>query len=205
MARQSSFKNLVAYETCQRFLASVRTRRLAHQDPTWELEGDVFARRSSHRSHRPHGPSNERNKMKVKDISTRDPQCISPEASLTEAARKMRILDIGMLPVCENDRLVGTVTDRDITVRAVAEGLDPKTVKVRQVMTQEVVYCFENRSVEEAAQLMEEKKIRRLPVLDQEKHLVGIVSIGDLAARAHERKLAGEVLEHIAQRARPTR
>ena len=143
--------------------------------------------------------------MKVKDISTPDPQCISPDASLTEAARKMRILDIGMLPVCENDRLVGTVTDRDITVRAVAEGLDPKTVKVRQVMTQEVVYCFENRSVEEAAQLMEEKKIRRLPVLDQEKHLVGIVSIGDLAARAQERKLAGEVLAHVAQRARAKR
>jgi len=140
--------------------------------------------------------------MKVKDISTSDPQCISPDASLTEAARKMRLLDIGMLPVCENDHLVGTVTDRDITVRAVAEGFDPKTVKVRQMMTQEVVYCFENRSVEEAAHLMEEKKIRRLPVLDQEKHLVGIVSIGDLAARAHERKLAGEVLEHVAQRAR---
>jgi len=143
--------------------------------------------------------------MKIKDISTPDPQCIGPDASLTEAAKMMRILDIGMLPVCENDRLVGTVTDRDITVRAVAEGLDPKTVKVGQMMTQEVVYCFENRSVEEAAHLMEEKKIRRLPVLDQKKHLVGIVSIGDLAARAHELKLAGEVLAHVAQRARATR
>src|SRR6266576_2081878 len=134
MARHSSFKNLVAYETYQRFLATVRARSLAHQDPTWELEGDSgtpgdtqppgpggwrnqrtrLAIQSSHRSHRPHGPSNERNKMKVKAISTPDPQCISPEASLTEAARKMRILDIGMLPVCENDRLVGTMTDRDI-------------------------------------------------------------------------------------------
>jgi len=143
--------------------------------------------------------------MKVKDISTPDPQCIGPNAPLIEAAKKMRILDVGMLLVCENERLIGTVTDRDITVRAVAEGLDPKTVKVREMMTQEVVYCFENRSVEEAAHLMEEKKIRRLPVLNQEKHLVGIVSIGDLAARAHERKLAGEVLEHVAQRARAAR
>ena len=143
--------------------------------------------------------------MKVKDISTPDPQCVSPDASLTEAARQMRILDIGMLPVCENGRLIGTVTDRDITVRAVAEGLDPKTVKVRQMMTQEVVYCYENRSVEEAARLMEEKKIRRLPVLSQAKQLVGIVSIGDLAARAHERRLAGEVLEHVAQRPRAAR
>ena len=143
--------------------------------------------------------------MKVKEISTPDPQCISPNASLTEAAKKMRILDIGMLPVCENDRLIGTVTDRDITVRAVAEGLDPKTVKVRQMMTQEVVFCFENRSVEEAAQLMEEKKVRRLPVLDAQRHLVGIVSIGDLAGRAHEQKLAGQVLERVAERPRVAR
>jgi CBS domain-containing protein len=143
--------------------------------------------------------------MKIKEISTPEPQCISPNASLTEAAKKMRILDIGMLPVCENDRLIGTVTDRDITVRAVAEGLDPKTVKVRQMMTQEVVYCFENRTVEEAAQLMEEKKIRRLPVLDAQRHLVGIVSIGDLAARAHEQKLAGQVLERVAERPRVAR
>jgi CBS domain-containing protein len=143
--------------------------------------------------------------MKVKEISTKNPECIGPNASLTEAAKKMRILDVGMLPVCENDKLIGTVTDRDITVRAVAEGLDPKVCKVRQMMTPEVIYCFENRSVEEAAQLMEEKQIRRLPVLDAEKHLVGIVSLGDLAARAHERKLAGEVLEHVAQRARVTR
>jgi len=143
--------------------------------------------------------------MKIKEISTPDPQCIGPNASLTEAAKKMRILDIGMLPVCENDRLIGTVTDRDITVRAVAEGLDPKTVKVRQMMTQEVVYCFENRSVEEAAHLMEEKQIRRLPVLDAQRHLVGIVSIGDLATRAHEQKLAGEVLERVAERPRAAR
>jgi CBS domain-containing protein len=143
--------------------------------------------------------------MKVKDISTPDPQCIGPDASLAEAAKQMRILDIGMLPVCENGRLIGTVTDRDITVRAVAEGLDPKAVKVRQMMTQEVVYCFENRSVEEAARLMEEKQIRRLPVLDAQKHLVGIVSIGDVAARAHELKLAGEVLEYVTGHPRAVR
>ena len=143
--------------------------------------------------------------MKIVEISTPDPQCISPNASLTEAAKKMRILDIGMLPVCENDQLIGTVTDRDITVRAVAEGLDPKTVKVRQMMTQEVVYCFENRSIEEAALLMEEKKIHRLPVLDAQRHLVGIVSIGDLASRAHEQRLAGEVLERVAERPRVVR
>ena len=143
--------------------------------------------------------------MKIKEISTPDPQWIGPNASLTEAAKKMRILDIGMLPVCENDRLIGTVTDRDITVRAVAEGLDPKTVKVRQMMTQEVVSCFENRSVEEAAQLMEEKKVRRLPVLDAQRHLVGIVSIGDLAARAHEQKMACEVLKRVAERPRVAR
>ena len=135
--------------------------------------------------------------MKIKEISTPDPQCISPNASLTEAAKKMRILDIGMLPVCENDRLIGTVTDRDITVRAVAEGLDPKTVKVRQMMTQEVVYCFENRSIEEAAQIMEEKKIRRLPVLDADDRLCGIVSLGDLA-RETRVETAEQALEGVS-------
>ena len=139
--------------------------------------------------------------MKIKDIITRDPVCISPEASLAEAARKMRILDVGLLLVNEQDRLVGAVTDRDITVRAVAEGLDPQTVKVRRVMTRGVVCCFEDRNLEDAAHLMEEQQVRRLPVLDQEKHLVGIVSISDLAARAHDPALASEVLESVSSHA----
>lgn len=139
--------------------------------------------------------------MKVKEIVTPNPQCISPDSSLCDAARKMKSLDVGILPICENDRLVGTITDRDIAIRAVADGLDPKTATVRQVMSQGVVYCFEDRSIEEAAELMEQKQIRRLPVLNEQKRLVGIVSLGDLAVRTHKEKLAGEVLERVSERA----
>jgi CBS domain-containing protein len=93
----------------------------------------------------------------------------------------MKALDIGPLPVCCEDRLVGMITDRDITVRATAEGYDPRTEQVHDAMTAGIFYCLEDQSVEEAALLMKEKQIRRLPVLNHEKRLVGIVSLGDLA------------------------
>ena len=137
--------------------------------------------------------------MKVKEIITRDPQCVTPDALLVEAAQKMKALNVGMLPICDNDRLVGTVTDRDITLRAVAEGFDPKVTTVRQVMTREVVYCFEYQSVKDAAQLMEDRQIRRLPVLNEDKRLVGILSLGDLAVRTGRDRLAGEVLERVSE------
>jgi CBS domain-containing protein len=141
--------------------------------------------------------------MKIKEIITPNPQCISPDASLIEAAEKMKKLNVGILPVCENDRLAGTVTDRDITVRGLAVRLDPKSAKVREVMTPGVVYCFEDQSVEEAAQIMEDNQIRRLPVLNQSKRMVGIVSLGDLAVRTHHETLAGEVLERVSEPAHP--
>jgi CBS domain-containing protein len=162
----------------------------------------VLVRRGKRRAHG-NEPIHERNEtkeqnMKVKEIITPNPQCISPAASLI-AAQKMKTLNVGILPVCENDRLGGTVTDRDITVRGLAARLDPKTTKVRQVMTPGVVYCFEDQSVEEAAQIMEDNQIRRLPVLNQSKRMVGIVSLGDLAVRGHQETLAGEVLERVSE------
>lgn len=104
-----------------------------------------------------------------------------------------------MLPVCDNDRLVGSITDRDITVRAIANDLDPRATTVRSIMTREVVYCYDNQDTKEAARLMEENQIRRLPVLSQSKRLVGILSLGDLAVRTGELNLAGEVLERISE------
>ena len=104
-----------------------------------------------------------------------------------------------MLPVCDGDRLVGVITDRDITVRSVAQGHDPKTARVQEVMTPEVIYCFDDEDVKEAAKKMEEKQVRRLPVLNREKRLVGIVSLGDLAVRTGKEKLAGEVLERVSE------
>jgi CBS domain-containing protein len=136
--------------------------------------------------------------MKISDIFTPNPECITPDTTLTAAAKKMKALDVGMLPICEHDRLVGTVTDRDITVRAIARGLDPNKTTVRAAMTAGIVYCFDEDDVEEAAQQMEQKQIRRLPVLSRDKRLVGIVSLGDLAVRTQRERMAGAILERVS-------
>ena len=137
--------------------------------------------------------------MQVSKVMTRDAECVRPDTTLQEAARKMRDLDVGPLPVCgDNDRLVGMITDRDITVRAVAEARDPRTTTVQDVMTPDVVYCFEDQDVQEAARLMRENQVRRLVVLNRDKRLVGIVSLGDLAVETGDEKLAGRTLEHVS-------
>jgi CBS domain-containing protein len=122
---------------------------------------------------------------------------VCPSATVQEAARLMHQLDIGSLPVCDGKHLVGMVTDRDITLRAAAEGKDPKTTRVREVMTPDVAYCFEDQDLEEVARKMEPHQMRRMVILDREKRLAGIVSVDDIAARA-EGELAGEVLEEVA-------
>jgi CBS domain-containing protein len=111
-------------------------------------------------------------------------QYISPDTSLIEAAQKMKALNVGILPVCENDHLAGTVTDRDITVRGLAARLDPENTKVRQVMTPGVVYCSDNQRVEEIAQTRNQKRVRSLWVLSQSKR-------SDLAVLARQETLAG--------------
>jgi CBS domain-containing protein len=135
---------------------------------------------------------------------TRRVEVIRPDSTLQEAAEKMKDLDVGPLPVCEGDRLVGMITDRDITVRGVAEGQDPWTDHVRDVMTKEVIFCFEDQDVAEAARLMKDKQVRRLVVLDRDRRLVGIVSLGDLAVDADE-EVAGNTLEGVSQPAVPNR
>ncbi len=137
--------------------------------------------------------------MQLKDIMTRDPVVLSPETPLKEAARQMRELDSGVMPVGEADRLFGMLTDRDLTIRATAEGKDPNTTPVREVMTPEVVYCFEDDDVRDAAKKMEEHQIRRLIVLNRDKRLVGIVSLGDLAVHAPDDRLPGEVTEAVSE------
>jgi CBS domain-containing protein len=130
---------------------------------------------------------------------TRGVQCIGPNATLQEAAARMKSLDVGPLPVCDNDRLVGMITDRDITVRATAEGDAPTDIRVRDVMTPEVVYCFEDALVEDAALLMQQRQVRRLLVLNRDKRLVGIVSLGDLAVETGDEELAGVTLEAVSE------
>jgi CBS domain-containing protein len=141
--------------------------------------------------------------MKVKDVMTKGAECVTPCTSLQEAASKMKTLDVGPLPVCEGDHLVGMLTDRDITVRAVAEGFGTYMGKVRDVMTPDVVYCFEDQDVQEAARLMQEHQVRRLVVLSRDQRLAGIVSLGDLAVETGGEKLAGETLERVSEPASP--
>jgi CBS domain-containing protein len=121
--------------------------------------------------------------MKLKDIMSTEVEIVRPDASIQEAAEKMRSLDVGALPVCDGRRLIGMITDRDITIRATAAGGDPKTTVVRDCLSSEPVYGFEDQDVEDAQTLMEQKQIRRLPVMSRDKELVGIVALGDLAAK----------------------
>ena len=137
--------------------------------------------------------------MKLREIMTTDVEVVRPEASVREAAEKMRKLDIGSLPVCDGDRLVGMITDRDITVRPTAEGRDPETTLVRDHMSPEITYCFEDDPVEEAERIMEKKQIRRLPVLTREKQLSGIVALGDLATKTGQIQQVGRTVREVSQ------
>jgi CBS domain-containing protein len=135
--------------------------------------------------------------MLVHEAMTTDVKIASPTQSLRDAARAMAELDAGILPVGENDRLVGMITDRDIAVRAVAVGKGPNT-PVREVMSEEVKYCFEYDDLEDVAQNMADIKVRRLPVLNDQKRIVGILSLGDIAV-AHGPSHAGEALRGISE------
>jgi CBS domain-containing protein len=137
--------------------------------------------------------------MQLKDVMTRNVEDIPPQATLKQAAEKMRSLDIGALPVCENNKLVGMITDRDITVRAVAAGQDPNRAQVCDAMSSQLFFCYEDEDVRKAAELMEQKQIRRLPVFDRNQHLCGIVSLGDIATRIRDDQLSGEVLEQVSE------
>ena len=119
--------------------------------------------------------------MKIRDVTTRDVEVISPDASVLDAAKRMAQRDTGVLPVCDGERLVGMLTDRDIVVRVVATEKNPAASKVREAMTAEVEYCFDDEDTEEVALRMAETKLRRLVVLSRNKRLAGIVSVGDLA------------------------
>ncbi len=135
--------------------------------------------------------------MKVEKVMSREVQLTNPDRTLRDAAGLMKKIDAGILPVAENDRLVGMITDRDIAVRGVAEGKGPDA-KVRDVMSREVKYCFEDEDVAHVAENMADLQIRRLPVLNREKRLVGIVSIGDMAIEGSLPKTA-KALHGISQ------
>ena len=135
--------------------------------------------------------------MQLSQILSRNVETLPPDATIREAAQRMRSLDVGSMPVCDGAHLLGMITDRDITIRAVADGRDPAQTPVRDAMTPDVQYVFENDDVRKAAQIMEDRQIRRLPVVNQEKRLVGIVSLGDIARTGNDR-LSGEALQQIS-------
>ncbi|MES2937185.1 MAG: CBS domain-containing protein [Pseudomonadota bacterium] len=136
----------------------------------------------------------------IKDVMSRDVQVISPDATIAEAALRMRDGDFGMMPVGEADRMIGAISDRDIAVRAVAEGRDG-SAKVRDIMSQGIRWAYEDESIARAVELMGEHQIRRLPIVDRDKRLVGILALGDIAVKESEAKPAAEALSEISESA----
>jgi CBS domain-containing protein len=135
--------------------------------------------------------------MQVQEIMTRGVEVIDPNTTIRDVARKMRADNIGALPVGENDRLIGMVTDRDIVVRAVAEERSAGNTTVRQVMSEHVWYCWDDDDVEQAARVMAEHQVRRLPVLNHDKRLVGVVALADLGRSAGD--AAKAALEGVSE------
>ena len=136
--------------------------------------------------------------MQIKELMTRGAHCIGPDGTLAQAAKQMRSYGIGLLPVCDDGRLLGVLTDRDIVTRALAADLDPAATRASAVMTVDAVWCYEDDAIEEAVRLMESWKVRRVPVLDREHRVTGVLSVDDIARPQERRSLAGELLERLA-------
>jgi len=140
--------------------------------------------------------------MKVREIMSSHVQRISSSQMVSEAAERMKTFDVGALPILEDNKIVGMLTDRDIVVRAVAAGLDPKMTVVKDVFTPEVLCCSEEDDIETAAKIMEDNQVRRLVVLGDDQTVVGMLSLGDLALKTSNDYLTYEVLERVCE---PTR
>ena len=132
----------------------------------------------------------------IKDVMTPGFKWMAPDAPVSQVAQTMRDMDVGFMPLAENDKMVGMITDRDITVRAIAEGKSPEQTPAREVMTAKTYYCYDDQDVEEVCNNMGEIQVRRLPVVNRDKRLVGIVSLGDLAQSA-SRPNVGQTQQQI--------
>jgi CBS domain-containing protein len=136
---------------------------------------------------------------KVVDVMTRDLQTISPNASIQDAAQKMKTNNVGSLPVTLDSRLVGTITDRDITIRVIAEGRDPRNTEVREAMTTTLVTVRPNQDLSEAEALMNSNRIRRLPVVEKNGRIVGYITMATVAKEEGDEKVVGQMLKGIFQ------
>ena len=141
---------------------------------------------------------------KVADVMAREVETVGPSATVQEAAERMKAANVGSIPICQDSRLVGTLTDRDITVRVTAEGRDPQTTPVRDVMSQPVVTVHPQQDLVEAEQLMHDHQVRRLPVVEQDQRLVGYVTTATIARRDGDEKTVGKVLRGISQPQKPS-
>ena len=135
--------------------------------------------------------------MKVKDMMHRGAEFVAPNATLQQIAKKMRDFDVGAIPVCDKGKPVGIVTDRDLAIRALANGKDPAKVEAREVMSQNVVFCRDSEEAEDALRIMEDNQVRRLPVLDEGDKLIGMVSLGDIS-HALSQEMTGEVTRAVS-------
>jgi CBS domain-containing protein len=140
--------------------------------------------------------------MKVRDVMTKETRYVSPQTPIVEAAGLMRLHDIGVLPVLNGSRIVGMLTDRDIVVQVVADGDDGRTTPVSEAMSMGSISIIDDQSIEDAAHLMEKYQVRRLPVLNRQSALVGIVSLGDIAVDANA-DLSGQALKEVPEPATP--
>ncbi|WNG52080.1 CBS domain-containing protein [Archangium minus] len=138
----------------------------------------------------------------IREVMTRDVEVINPSDTLRDAAEKMRSLNVGPLPVCDGQRVLGMITDRDIVVRGIALGKDPNSTQVSDVMSSGIEYCFDDDNADDILNRMKEKQIRRFIVVDRNKKLVGIVALGDLSGEVSEQKV-GEALEGISEPSGP--
>jgi CBS domain-containing protein len=137
--------------------------------------------------------------MKVRDVMTASPQMCSPDSSLMDVACAMRDHDTGFIPVCDGDRITGVITDRDIVVRAICQGLDSRQAKARDFLTTDICWVRQDQDVRDAISLMEERQIRRMLVMDENKRLCGVVSLGDLAEVQDTQSMAEEVLQEVSK------
>ncbi len=137
--------------------------------------------------------------MQIKEIMSSDFKVIKPSTTLKEAAEFMKECDCGYLPIGKDDKITGAVTDRDIIVRGIAAGLNPSNTAVDSVMTQKIQYCYEDDEVEDAAERMKNEQIRRLVVLNEEKRMTGVVTLGDIARSCNDKHLTGEIECQVAK------
>jgi CBS domain-containing protein len=136
--------------------------------------------------------------MKVKDAMHEGVTWVGPDTKIGELARQMRDENIGSIPVGENDRLIGMVTDRDIAIKGLSDGRDPATLTARDVLSGPILYCRSEEDLDDAARLMEMHQVRRLPVIDENKRMVGMLSLGDIAS-ASSRELTGHLTQSVAE------